>query len=210
VLLACGGVGAVLFVVVFLIDGATRPGYDPAYHPVSALSLGERGWLQITNFVVSGLLMVAFAVGLRRALVRGPAAVWGPVLLSAFGFGLIGSGVFVMDPMRGYPPGTATDGPTGSWHHAVHDNLGLLVFVSLPVACFVLARRFAVRPVRAMWLTYSLVTGVLGLVLLVVFGIAWETDHRSAGLIQRVLIAVDWAWVAMLSIRLARRRTGRC
>jgi hypothetical protein len=39
-LLAAGMVGAVVFVVVFLVVGATRPGYRPTYHLVSALALG--------------------------------------------------------------------------------------------------------------------------------------------------------------------------
>ena len=50
-LLGCGIVGSTMFVFVFLLDGATRIGYDPLYHPVSALSLGDRGWLQIANFI---------------------------------------------------------------------------------------------------------------------------------------------------------------
>lgn len=54
VLLWAGAVGALLFPVVFLIDGWTRPQYRPMYHPVSALALGRRGWIQTTNFVLSG------------------------------------------------------------------------------------------------------------------------------------------------------------
>ena len=33
---------------------------------MSLLSLGDLGWIQITNFVVSGLLLVAFGVGVAR------------------------------------------------------------------------------------------------------------------------------------------------
>lgn len=53
-LLTCGIIASILFVATFLIDGATRTGYDPLYHSVSSLSLGERGWLQIGNFIVTG------------------------------------------------------------------------------------------------------------------------------------------------------------
>jgi hypothetical protein len=199
-----GAVGAGLFVAVFLIDGATRSGYDPARHPVSALSLGERGWIQIANFVVTGLLMVAFGFGVRRALRPGPAALWGPILLAVFGLGLIGSGVFVMDPMRGYPPGTGPGGPAGSWTHDVHDWLGVVVFLALPAACFVLVRRFAARPRRIGWALYSAATGLAGLVLLVVFGVAWEAAEPMAGLIQRAMIVVEWTWIAALAVDLAR------
>ena len=66
-LLAYGVIGGPLFVVVFLVEGAPRVGYDLLHHPVSSLALGDLGWMQTTNFVVTGLLTLAFSVGLRRA-----------------------------------------------------------------------------------------------------------------------------------------------
>ena len=142
-LLAGGVIGPVLLVVLFLIEGAIRPDYDPKRVFVSQLSLGEGGWLQIANFVVSGLLIVAFAFGLRRAVSSGRASRWGPILVGLVGLGLIVSGAFVTDPALGYPPGT----PPGlsqhpSWHGSIHLLGALLVFAGLPIASFVFARRF--------------------------------------------------------------------
>jgi hypothetical protein len=77
-----------------------------------------------------------------------------------------------------------------------------VVFVSVPVACFVLARRSAGRPTGRAWVGYDLLTGLAGLALFVTFGTAWETDHPSTGLIQRLMIAVDWAWITVLALRL--------
>lgn len=53
-LLACGVVAGPLFIVVALIQAFTRSGFDPVRHPLSLLSLGDLGWIQITNFVVGG------------------------------------------------------------------------------------------------------------------------------------------------------------
>jgi hypothetical protein len=39
-LLLTGLTAAVLFVVVLLVEGAVRPGYDPIYHTGSELELG--------------------------------------------------------------------------------------------------------------------------------------------------------------------------
>ena len=64
-LLACGVIGGPLFVVVFLVEDATRVGYDPLRHPVSSLALSDNGWMQTANFVVTGLLALAFAAGLH-------------------------------------------------------------------------------------------------------------------------------------------------
>jgi len=117
-LLGAGVVGTVLFVVTFLVDGLTRPGYDPLRHPVSALALGPRGWVQVENFVLCGALIAASAVGLGQAT----GSLWLAIAVAVFGLALVASGVFPMDPMRGYPPGTPDETPPElSWRHHVHD-----------------------------------------------------------------------------------------
>src|SRR5215218_3475983 len=67
-LLVCGAIAGPLFVVGFLFIGATRANYDLLRHPVSSLALGDYGWVQSANFVVTGLLTLALSVGLQRAL----------------------------------------------------------------------------------------------------------------------------------------------
>lgn len=207
-LLMCGILAPIIFVFIFLIDGATRVGYDPLYHSVSSLSLGDRGWLQISNFVISGLLMTAFAVGLRHALRPGRGSLWGPLLFGIFGVSLIFSGVFVMDPMQGYPLGA----PAGvfsegvSWHHTLHDVFGLLVFTSLPIASLVLSRRFFKDRATRGWFAYSLMTGVAMALLFLAYGTAWEEDASFAGLIQRITLIVGLSWTALLAWHFHKQR----
>ena len=52
-LLTGGALGGLLFTAVYLVEGATRPGYDALVLPISALSLGPGGWVQQANFVGS-------------------------------------------------------------------------------------------------------------------------------------------------------------
>ena len=44
------------------------PGYDPVYHTGSELQLGDRGWVQIANFLQMGVGTAAFALGVYRVL----------------------------------------------------------------------------------------------------------------------------------------------
>src|SRR5256884_1637427 len=104
-LLACGGVAGPLFMVVALVQAFTRPGFGLRRHAISMLSLGDLGWVQITNFELTGLLAVALAIGMRRALHPGRAGTWGPLLMGAYGVGFIIAGVFRIDPALGFPPG---------------------------------------------------------------------------------------------------------
>lgn len=172
-----------------------RADYDPARQTVSLLSLGPRGWIQISSFIATGLLMLAFAAGLRRCLGAAPGGRWAPRLLAGFGAGLIGAGVFVADPANGYPPGTPF-GPAreSSWQGSTHDLASLLVFVSLPAACFVLARAFAAERGRRGLTLYTALSGAGTLS----FALAMASSVELEGLFQRIAIAIGWAWVGVI------------
>src|SRR5215831_15560951 len=155
-LLACGAIGSLLNIVVLLILGAIRPGYNAWQIPDSSLELGEGGWIQITNYIVSGALVLGFAIGLRRVLRTGRGSTWGPILLGLYGLTFIVTGIFVTDPVLGYPPG-ASSAPTV--YGTLHNLFGQLQFISLIAACFVLARRDAADQASRGWVWYSLATG---------------------------------------------------
>lgn len=186
---AVGAASAAAFVLVFVVDGWTRPGYRPVRHPVSALALGDRGRVQTANFVACGTGVTVGAVGLAEVS-------W-PLMgiLVVFGGALVASGVFPMDPMRGYPPGTPDTTPERfSRRHRWHDAAGAVVFSAIPVAATIAALTPAVGPLR----TYSTVTAVASAVLLGVFARAWERDSPRAGLWQRLAILIGWSWLAVL------------
>lgn len=158
-LLACGVIGGPLFVGAFLVEGATRSGYDPLRHPVSSLALGDYGWMQTANFIVAGLLTLAFAVGVRRVFRPPEGPTWGPLLVGVWAVGLLGAGIFVTDPVSGYPSGTPDRLSGHSWHGVLHDAFSLAAFAALAAACFVFGRCFAACGERG-WAIYSVVTGL--------------------------------------------------
>lgn len=178
-LLSCGAVGAALFVVVFLVDGVIHTGYDPVRDTVSELAVGPGGWIQIASFIVTGLLMMAFATALRGAL----RSMWAAVLIGLYGAGLVVSGVFVTDPV---PSSTTTT------HGLVHTLVSVVVFGALTAACFVVARH-----------RWALVSRVAGVTVPVFFVLMGAVGGSTTGLLQRIAILAGWGWVAFLSIRLA-------
>ncbi|HEX5997379.1 MAG TPA: DUF998 domain-containing protein [Jiangellales bacterium] len=78
-LLTCGIIAGPLYIVVVVLQMLTRDGFDISRHPASMLSNGDQGWIQITNFAITGLIFVAAAVGLHRVLgqTKGRGARWG-------------------------------------------------------------------------------------------------------------------------------------
>ncbi|MFF9363863.1 DUF998 domain-containing protein [Streptomyces griseoluteus] len=140
-LLACGAVAGPLFLGVGVVEGLTRTGFDFSRNAISQLSLGSLGWIQIATFVVTGVLVTAGAVGLRRAI--GPT--WAPRLVGVFGASFLLAGVFTADPGAGFPGGTP-DGPARlSGHGTVHMLSGTVGYLALCAAFFVLARHFATQ-----------------------------------------------------------------
>lgn len=194
ILLVVGAAAAAVFIAVLLIEGALRPGYDPTYHTGSALSLGDRGWIQIANFLQLGLGMLVFAVGVHQTL----NSVVGAVLVAIFGLGAIVAGVFRMDPMRGYPPGALTGTPAElTGHHKVHEVAGPIMFIAIFGACLALAGHL-----QGPWGLYTWLTAIAGFALTITMAVAWQKDAANTGLVQRGLILVYCSWIVLLGIHL--------
>jgi hypothetical membrane protein len=204
-LVGCGVVAGPLFVLVFLIEGATRPDYHPLRHPVSSLALGPYGWVQTVNFLVAGALYLAFAVGLwrsPRSLVR---TRLGVVLVGAAAAGMLGAGVFTTDPVSGYPPGSKdVSGYTTTG--ALHDLVSVPTFLGLPLAALVFAVAFLRAGDRA-WALYSATTGVLMLALFWLASAAFAQQPGLVdlgGLFQRAVVVTGFAWQTALAVRTRR------
>ena len=209
-LLTGGVVGAVLFVVVFTILGASRPGYDPMRQFVSLLMLSDGGWAQVASFLVSGLLILGSAVGLRHVLTPGAGCRLAPVGVGLAGLGLVIAGIFPTDPLQGYPPGTPPGLPlVPSWHAVLHLIGALLFFGGLPFASIVLARRFSSSGAVG-WAIYSAASGVGMFVINASTGASPGTAGMFpdvAGLLQRIAIVLGLAWLGFLSLHFMREVT---
>lgn len=199
-LLTCGVVAGPLFVIAAAVQELTRPGFDYRHHAVSMLSLGDLGWIQITNFIVTGLLAIAFAVGIRRTLHPGLAGTWGPLLVGAYGVGLITAGIFTTDPSGGYPPGAPAGMPDQfSWHAVLHMISFFVAMPSVIAASFVFARRFGALGQRG-WMAYSLTTGLLAVVLVIVGSV---NQGGAAVLTYDIAAILTSAWISIIAARLA-------
>lgn len=207
-LLLGGIVGPVLFVCTVMVEGATRPGYDPVRHYVSLLSLGDGGWVQVADFIVSGGLIALFGIGLAR-IWRCGTGPWIARLVLTVGLALVWSGIFPPDPAQGYPPGT--QGPsTGAiygipsnptWHALLHFVGSAVTFVGLAVAGFLTARRGSRwhGPAATAWTICSLVTAaiVIGGWVAGFMTTGLDTAPATAGLLQRVSIVAAMQWLVV-------------
>jgi Protein of unknown function (DUF998) len=158
--------------------------------------------MQTANFIVTGLLTLAFAFGLRRTLQSRGGSTWGPLLIGAIAIGLLGAGLFVTDPLNGYPPGTPNLPLQYSVPGRLHRLFSALFFLGLPIACFVFARLFA-RWGERRWAIYSVITSIAFMVMFIVTSAGFAQVAglvNYAGLFQRITLTIGWAWLTLLAV----------
>ena len=200
------------YVVVSLAQALTRHGFDLTRDEWSLLALGHLGWIQQANLILTGVMIIVGAVGVRRAISRSAdAGTWAPRLLAGYGLGLIGAGVFRADAADGFPPGT----PGGraahvSGHGMLHLLFGSLGFACLIAACFVIARSYYRRKNRRGAVT----SGAVGVVFAAGFaGIATGAASEAINVGFTAAVVISSAWVTAVAVGLYRRTraadTGR-
>ncbi|MFJ3505711.1 MULTISPECIES: DUF998 domain-containing protein [unclassified Streptomyces] len=152
-----------LFLAAGLAQGLTRDGFDFTRNALSQLSLGVLGWIQVTAFLLTGLLVIGGAIAIRRTLGDAPGGTWAPRLLGVFGASFLIAGVFRADPGAGFPAGAPEDRVASlSAHGTVHMLSGTVGYLALCATFLVLARHFATRRQRGWALACRLVpVGVL-------------------------------------------------
>jgi len=199
-LLGYGVLAGPFYVAVVLAQALLRPGFDLAHDDASLLSNGNLGWIQRANFAVTGLMVIACAIGIRRALGTSRAAGWGSVLVGVYGAGLVGAAIFSADPMNGFPPGTPAGRPTTiSLQGTLHLVVGGLAFLGLVAATLAFAQWFAACGERT-WAIGSRLIGVLFLAGFV--GLASGSSSVMVVLGFWVALLMVWGWLAAVALHL--------
>lgn len=194
-LLGCGAIAGPVFVTTYAVAGRRPAGYDRRRDAVSTLARTEVGWVQTLNFLVSGTLTWAGAVGLRRTLRSGVGVRVLPMLIAAVGTGLLGAGVFATDT----PEETARGGL--SRRGAMHVASAVPFFVGLPAACVVGAYRFGDEG-RTALAAVSANTGVASITAATLAGVGFAGNKRlaaHAGRCQRIAIMAGLGWLSLLA-----------
>jgi hypothetical membrane protein len=195
-----GVIGPLIFAGVFLVEGWLRPGYSPVAQFVSELSLGPRGFIQIANFIVFGILLSLFAIALRREFRSRRMSAVAPTLLIAIAVALFISGPCVMDPRTTLPA-------QYSAHGLAHALAGALVFTGWPVALVLMA--VAVRhdahwrPLRVPTILAALATVGALVAMTATKRPPGATPWAYAGLAQRAHILAWLSWTVIAAVRLA-------
>ncbi len=190
---AWGGiVGPILFVLVFTLDGFLQPGYSSMSQMISWLALRPNGWIQNSNFIVFGLLLVFFAISFFQRMYPIISKKWLSVcsiLLFISAAGWTNDGFFVSD----------APGASGlTFHGMMHDIGFLVIFSSLVIAFFFIGRQLLKVPAWRTYGWYSLTTGIVALGLFFVLIYTSIRTPQLTGLANRLLIIETIAWYVVM------------
>jgi hypothetical membrane protein len=201
--------GPIAFTVAWLFAGLAQEEYSVRREDISALAAldAQHAWIMITGFLLLAAGTVALGVGLVMTL-KGRRAVIGSILVMIAGIGLLVAGLARND-CSGELSACAerVDAGDVSWHSTVHDMVSLVLFLALIAAPLVLAGSFRGAEHWHDLRSYSIVTGLLGFVLLVSFVIG--AAGSWSGVLQRVFVSVLFLWIALLGLRLTQVSRGR-
>jgi uncharacterized protein DUF998 len=192
-----------LYVLVSVAQALTRAGFSLRRDEWSLLALGHLGWIQMANLSVTGAMVTAGAVGMRRAMGRATVdGRWAPRLLACFGVGLVLAGLFRADPADGFPAGAPT-GPAQhlSTHGMLHLLSGSSGFVCLIAACFVVAAGKSRRGASRQALVARLVGGLFAMAFL---GIASGDGSAGINLGFTAAVIIAFGWLSYMAVRLYR------
>jgi len=159
------------------------------------------GWVQVTNFIVSGVLILLFAIGFRHATLLLNGSVWRSRFIGAVGLGLVGDGIFSSDPVFGYPMNVplATEQFTTRGH--LHDLFAVIILLSLVVVCFKFRNMFKENG-NKIWATYSLISAISILIAFILAALGFRQIPifvNIAGVFQRLCIIIGFTWMTLLA-----------
>lgn len=188
VFILCGICAPILFTVLVIVASLIRPGYSQTYNYVSDLGVGPYAIIQNINFLIFGLLSIGFALGLKEGLPSHKylkSAVW---LVIIFGLGIIGAGVFPEDYLSQLP----------------HNIVSATAFVAIIAAQLLIWRglKGADNSVWSRYRTFSLITGLLSIILVIALKIAVTDFSAFQGALEKLFIAVWLIWIEITALKL--------
>ncbi len=180
-------IGIAVYVVIDIVLAFLRPDYSLISNAESDYGRGPFSWLMDVNFVIRGLFSAFAAVAMIRA---GVARRWMAVLVWVWAVASALLAAFADNP-AGYP--YRRTGP-------VHDLLGLIAFVAIVIGTIAIS--FARSSVNGTVATTQRILSIAGAVVFV----ALAHPLGAFGLVERIFLAVELAWMIVTLVEIRRQR----
>ncbi len=176
VLAVCGMLSPIVYTVMWVLGGILQPDYSHIRDDVSSLfAVGAPNKRLMQSFIIaSSVLLFVFYVGLHEGINDGGGSIVGPVLfLASSVLGMLVAFFFPLDA------GGAIRTLRGKMHLILVVGMGLLTIAGMVALWF----RLRLAEGWSAFATYSLVSAVVSLILVMISGIFINSKYR--GLLER-------------------------
>jgi len=193
--LLSGITAPLLMLSLWTIASLMRPGYDQLTQYGSELGTGDNSIIMNINFLITGILIVSFSLGLLTSIRTGFWSSTGSIFVGLFGIGEIATAAFPCDP------GCPLTNPQ-SLSQLVHNGIAAVAFTAIAVAPLQVSVRLKRDKLWRNYRAYSLGTGFATLGLFITFSIAALYSLLYVGLLQRLFLAIPFLWIELMAIHL--------
>jgi uncharacterized protein DUF998 len=191
-----GVIGPILYAIIMTVLGFLWTGYNPLTQTGSELGATNAPtmWLQALNFAILGILTMifAFGLGIHNRGFRSTA-----VLVGIYGFGTL--------IVAGLPcdPGCSFKGTSPL--QIAHSLDALVSFIVFAIAPLLFWQSSKTLPSWTRASAWSLRVAIVAIALLGTYlGVTVLSLSPYVGLLQRIFLGLLFAWMIMLSYKLAR------
>jgi len=186
----------ILFTLLVIIESLLRPGYSQIHTEISYLGIGPYSIIQNTNFIISGLLSIAFAIGLGLSLsadTRQTIKKFIEVLLIIFGDGVTFAGISLI---------LVSVFTTDYVFYLIHLLATFIAFFTIIISQLLIwwALRKTKNTIWGYYPKFSLLTGLLSIIMLIIFLYTITSPYQ--GLTERLFIIVPFIWIEVTGLKL--------
>ncbi len=177
VLAVCGMLSPIVYTVMWILGGILQPDYSHIRDDVSSLfAVGAPNKGLMQSFIVaSSVLLFVFYVGLHEGINDGGGSIVGPFLfLTSSVLGILVALFFPLDA------GGEIVTLRGKMHLILVVGMGLLTIAGMVALWF----RLRLVEVWSVFATYSLISAIVSLILVIISGIFIKSKYR--GLLERL------------------------
>jgi hypothetical protein len=187
----CGMLSPIIYTVMWILGGILQPEYSHIRQDVSSLiAVGAPNKKLFDKFIISSsTLMFVFYLGMHWGINNGAGSVIGPVLFVISGlFGVLVALFFPLDP----------GGELVTTHGKLH--LILISISGFLATAGMVALWFRLESVAewSTFATFSLITGIVSLVLAIATSVATKTDYL--GLVERFMVSTYQIYYFVLAL----------
>jgi hypothetical membrane protein len=147
--------------------------------------------MNTAGFALTGMLITIFALGLHRGIKEGSRSKTGLALVAVYGLGIMATGFFPWDKAN-----------LASFTSIMHNVVGWTSWIAMTLAPLFIARRLKNDSQWKSYRVYSLATGSVTAVLILIYEFIGIEGYMGA--LQRIIVGAPLLWIEIMAIKLLR------